>query len=479
MKKSVKVRVISLIIATIVLSSAVAIAAINGSPYETLKNATLDAFTYQNATVEGSMTITVNGVPAESEKVYSVISEEASMDIQFDSDGNQSYFTYTTGNLTISPRFTAPDGVEWYSAYVRPKYNNYNPGFFPGGGLTAEERNSSQVRFFELLADVLIGDLKNNITMSSENGIRSIRGTLTESQIPELAKAGIDVIVEQSSNYYASREISFDGVNFVTEQIRINKGIKTATVFKQLVRPMSAEEAEAWENGDWYSKFGSTNNNYGVTYVNGAYYANSVSREFVNEYTAAVTQEDFEDIDQLDPGAYYVNLGPREFVNEYTSAVTQEDFEDIDQLDPMDTLNIPMQSLVINYVRGEAEVDDSGNLLYAELSATATIVDVLGNTKVIEINGYLRFSDIGTSNPTCPIPGAELLLTPDYIETNYGNGYISLFFKTNDDGSIDIDSVTTAYPGETSNKGVRSFVETSDTEITYMYEYGENEIDNE
>ena len=107
-----------------------------------------------------------------------------------------------------------------------------------------------------------------------------------------------------------------------------------------------------------------------------------------------------------------------------------------------------MQALAINYVHGEAEVDNDGNLLRANVNGSVTITDIFGQENSIEVTADASFTDIGTSNAECPIGGAEQLLTPDYMKNNFGNEYMSVFFTVNQDGSINADSVTTKYPGE-------------------------------
>ena len=418
MKRSFKVRVICLIIAAVVLSVAVAAAAIMGSPYETLKNAMLDAMAYRNATIDGVITLSVNGEVVSTEKMYNVVGEDGSLNYNFDNKGNQKSFTYSKKDLRISPALWGDDQEdEWYSAHLYPNVGYYSS--YTGNGflsLSQEERNSSSVRFFELLVDILVGDLKNNITMSSENGVRRVQGTLTESQVPEIVRAGIDMMVEQSGDYYNHREVSFDGVEYVTEQIRIHNDVKTVTIWSQPVRAMTSEEREAWEEGWIYEMYGDKANDvnlYGVTFIND------------------------------DP---YVCTGQQQLVREYTAPISRSDFDNRNYEDPF---NIPMQKFVLNYVRGEATIDEDGNLLSLDADATITVTDILGDTNVIDIKGRILFSDIGTSIPVCPIPGAEQLLTPEYIKATFGNDYyMDFYFTLDENGAINADSITTTHPYE-------------------------------
>jgi len=318
MKKSVKARVLALAVASVFLCGALTVAAVMGSPYETLKNAVLDALAYENVTVETQAVVTINGEFYDRQKTFSVYGDDSYLNYDFDKDGNPDGYFYRSKTLTINRSYVGADGTQWYDAYIHPDFDYYYPNSFV---LTTEDRNSARVRFMELAVDALVGDLKNNITMSSNGGTRLIQGTLTESQVPELAKAGIDVLVEESS-----------------------------------------------------------------------------SREYYNED------------------------------------------------DPFD---IPIKSLTINYLHGEAEVDPQGNLLSLDFYAKATVVDILGETKVFEFDCEVRFSSIGATEAVCPVPGAKQLLTTDYMKAKCGSGFGTVYFTLNEDGSINAGSVTTTYPGET------------------------------
>ena len=404
MKKSVKVRVLCLIVATVMLGGAVAAAAVLGSPYEILKKALLDAVTSRNVTEESIFTMTVNGVLYEKSINHNVLGDDSSLQYYFDGNGDVNGYNYSSKNLTLtSPGSVTASGVKWLYASV--KDNDYYSFYRPDGIalFEPEDRNSAQFRFLELLLDVIVGDLKNNITMTSENEIRYISGTLTESQVPELVKAGIDVLLEESVSYYGdTRDVSFDGNEYIYEQIYIEHDVKTVTVWKENVRSMASDDLESWRNGTFYDN---TDKVYwGTTYIN---------------------------------GATYLSEGPAERVDEYSVPVTRDDYPDNG-----DPLEIPMRSIVVDYVHGEAEIDRNGNLLYLDAGATFIATDIFGVVNVVEFKVNLRFSDIGTSNPACPVPGAEQLLTAEYMKKHFGDPRMQVYFTLNEDGSINAGSVT-------------------------------------
>ena len=413
MKKSVRVRVLCLVVAMVVLSGAVTAAAVLGSPYETLKRALMDALTYRNVTEEINATMKVNGVVTEQEKTYNIVGDNSKLSHFFFENGETAGFSYSTTGFHSSIGYTADDGTQWYYVSVSP-FNDYYQSSGVFSMFSPDERNSAQMRFIELLADALIGDLKNNITMTSENGVRYIQGTLTGNQVPELAKAGIDVLIEQSGNHYGiTNDFSFNGSEYVYEQSNIQGGIKTSRLFKYSVRAMTDAEKADWEtagervfyNGDGY---------YGVQYIENEYYV--------------ITEP-----------------GPR-LIDEYSAPATRADYGIVNS-----PLDLPMQSLVINYLHGEAEIDPDGNLVDLDVNGMATVTNIFGEVSEIEIDCTVSFSDIGTSNPVCPISGAKQLLTPDYLKARFGSDNISVYFLLNEDGSINEDSITTTYPGELLN----------------------------
>ena len=322
MRKSVIVRMVCLAVAGVLLTGALALAAVNGSPYERLKNAFLEAVTYTNVTIEGEMSVIFNGEVYEAERVHMIVSDAGHVELYGSLDEPDRFF-YNSNGLQIRPSYMTADGTQWYTASI---VRNSSPNHW-GPMLTPEERNSAQFRFAELLIDLIVGDLKNNLTMSTSDGITRVSGAVTHNQLPEIIRLGIDIIVEESQN---------------------------------------------WHRGD-----------FGV----------------------------------------------------------REDFKS-----PMD---IPIQNLTINRIRGDADIDEQGNLIYLDIYASVTVVNVFGDSNHIEFKVTMDFTDIGTSVVQSPISGVAELLTPEFMESQFGAVYNRpVYFTLKADGSIDSESVTTTWPGE-------------------------------
>jgi len=301
MRKSIKIRVMCLVMAGTMLAGSLVFAAVNGSPYETLKNAIFDALFYDNVTIAGHMTLTVNGEVEHIDRTHIVIGETGRLEHFFDRDGQPTgRFSYNSDNIRITSNiFTDVDDAQWYSAWVSDStFTNSHMGLMPFW-----ERGSAAFRFMELFIDLVVGDLRNNMTMSTNGGIRSVTGTITHSQLPQLVLIGLDVIIEGSQGS-----------------------------------------------------------------------------------------------------------------------------------------NDPLQTITLNRLHGNADIDADGNLLHLSGRADITIVHASGDVNVYEFEFKMNFTDIGTSNPQSPIPGAEELLAR-FV------GGPWLYFTRNADGSINTDSITTRWPG--------------------------------
>ena len=199
MKRKLSTRLICLIISGVLLSGALTVAALNGSPYETLKNAFFNALTYENFRLEGEMRLTIDGELIESESVSMVVSENGSIEME-----NDRLVSFTHDSLRVRHSYKAQDGTQWYSARIDRWNDN------PWAQFTPEDRQSAQFRFAELFVDILVGDLKSNMYMTTNSGVRRISGAITHNQLPELVRVGIEMMIESQRSWmerdYGSRD---------------------------------------------------------------------------------------------------------------------------------------------------------------------------------------------------------------------------------------------------------------------------------
>jgi len=202
MKKRISTRVICLLVALAMLAGALMVSAINGSPYETLKNAAFDALFFDNVTIEGDLVLRIDGDVEHRAQIHSYIGEDSSLTMDSTESPNlgQSWngMTYNTSNLAFNMSTVTQDGVQWYS--VRRQFNAHS-GNSPGYDLFGPQgRDSNQLRLVELLIDLFVGDLKNNFTISSHGSdMRRVSGAITESQLPEIVRVIIDIALDGMS----------------------------------------------------------------------------------------------------------------------------------------------------------------------------------------------------------------------------------------------------------------------------------------
>jgi len=190
MRKTLSTRLICLILSGVLLTGALTVAAINGSPYETLKNAMFTALTYDSFRMEGRAVLKIDGIIEEYDTISFVISENGSLEIE------ENWFSLIYNDTRISWAYN-DEGRQWYSARI-DRWGS----FAPWPAITQDERNSTQGQFIELFIDIMVGDLVNNIYMTTNGGNRQISGAITHNQLPELVRLGIEALIEQSRARY-------------------------------------------------------------------------------------------------------------------------------------------------------------------------------------------------------------------------------------------------------------------------------------
>jgi len=209
MKKRISTRVICLLVAVVVLAGALTVSAINGSPYENLKNAAINALFYENVTIEAEATLWIDGETQERAWFMAQLGDESALFIDrvhsplmnhVDEEFMplvQEIFTtirYETPELNISRWSVLPDGTQWWAANRSGGRFNLSPGYDMFG---PDGRNSNYLRLATLVVDLLVGDLKNNLTMSNHGDVRRITGAITESQLPEWVRIIIEIAIDE------------------------------------------------------------------------------------------------------------------------------------------------------------------------------------------------------------------------------------------------------------------------------------------
>lgn len=343
MKNNLFKRTVALGVAAVVLGSSLAVAAISGSPYEVLKRSLLDAAKLQNGYIQSEMSLKMDDEYFSREmNTLSFVNGQFELN-QTNSSGDayeEDYarveYSTADGHLSMGADY----GSYWLYGY------EYDVGATTGfSDLT--EGDGRYIRLAELLVDLAVGDLKNNIAMTQTGEMRTISGTLTAAQVPELYNALLDVSLSEMGGGYAPLETVFERSSFDEEEMTIGRVERYISgsdyvVETQVVHLVPVDESypqETIESGIAYGN---------MIYLNGNCYE-------IDEY--------------------------REWESD-RSPMTEAQYQKVaDKL-----VFAPVQSAHITYLHGEADIDSDGVLRTLDATACLEYVDLFGGTHEVEFN---------------------------------------------------------------------------------------------
>lgn len=195
-KKGLKIAIVALVVGTMLLTYSFMAFASSGSGYETYKNAVVSTLLAKNSTIDAQFTVTDNGNTVLTGTTTKKIdngnfSTKTNLNIMGLTNNVES--SYDNGNLITE---------------VNGKYYSMSGKRFDKmENLTS---SSSTVKLAEVLADTLVGNVKNDFI---ENG-QTISVNLQGSQIPELAKLAISAMAENMDRIknHSSVDISNNGM---------------------------------------------------------------------------------------------------------------------------------------------------------------------------------------------------------------------------------------------------------------------------
>ncbi len=200
--------VVCLVVGLVVLSTAVYANYDNASGYGNYKKAIKKIiFEEENFTAEMEMSIEIDGKVLAKQYQLIKVEDGRKMTSNYSEDLNVATGDYSksTGNTTYenekmfishsSPRNTS--GVE-ETYYYRDKKGDSSA--FSKTLIPNDDTSRKGVRFTELLADTLIGDLKNNVVLvSNDEDSKVYTVNLSRQQIPELINAGLSAIAASTN----------------------------------------------------------------------------------------------------------------------------------------------------------------------------------------------------------------------------------------------------------------------------------------
>ncbi|MCL2576788.1 MAG: hypothetical protein FWE27_01890 [Defluviitaleaceae bacterium] len=214
MDRKLPTRVICLVLACAVLAGAITVSAVNGSPYEQLKNAAIDAMFFENFTMEGEAVLRLNGEILEHDTTFESRGDTGRLSIS-----SSGHISFNTGELSVSTvsmsRGVDNSGRQWYQVRSRDNWENYS--MFGDVG-----RDSNYVRFMELALDLVVGDLRHNVSMSQRGGTRHFSGEITGSQLPEIVKLLIDIANEEGGIDIEDIEVRSFAINRIRGEASVD-----------------------------------------------------------------------------------------------------------------------------------------------------------------------------------------------------------------------------------------------------------------
>jgi len=192
------------------------------SGYTAAKNAAKNLLTQENCTISGEFYIKMDDVKYDCEKIVQKFDKNGLVkhnEFNIDDKGNMTHSIYYQDGLRLQPQDINRDGTlnKLDGVYVRAMYDDEedymnNIWLFSA----SSEEVQKYVRFWELAADMFVGDLKNNVllTNSDEEG-DTYSVSLDMYQIPEIYQAGLDLITEEnkSPNYHIDENTTIEDLS--------------------------------------------------------------------------------------------------------------------------------------------------------------------------------------------------------------------------------------------------------------------------
>ncbi|MFV0517852.1 MAG: hypothetical protein ACK5MV_10705 [Aminipila sp.] len=342
-----------LLVGMFMLTSAVYANYDDAKGYTNYKNAMKKlAFYEENFTVEGKATMLID------DEAFTTMNVDAKMD-------GKNTFMHTKNTMagdednTIES-FQWQDGKTFYS--YNPEANTYYT-YESSGSVRPDMSDPTMkkaIRFTELLADAMVGDLKNNFVLTSgENGNKSYSVNISGSQIPEVINAGLSLMFTAANdasniraNSYVTYENHMKAFGAFYEE-------KTGKTFEQSTYNSTWDEEMEKVNDEFYEKYNDvleSHDNVGIVHVkaDGSY-------------------------------DYYKNY------EEYTKNVKLPSVSE-DQLFNMLGTDPYIDNATCNFT-----LDKDGKFISNEMSASMVGVDDKGKKHSITIKGEFNVKDYGTT----------------------------------------------------------------------------------
>lgn len=294
-----------------------------------------------NYTVDGRISFSLDG------------KEQAVFDGRFMADGKNCSIEATAKNIngveTVYEKETTYGGKRYVMYPEENGYRVYDGAEFERMD-PKDERTKKAVRFMELFADTMVGDLKNNFVLENKDGDnRNYAVELSGKQIPEIVNAGLSLMLIESD--------SSDNSSYVTYE---NYEKAFAAYYEQ-------EKGEKWD-GNWDEK------------------ADEICDDFSEHYEQILE-------DKGDKGIVQVKAdGSYKYYATYDAYVKANPTVFDDQM-----INVLGDDAYISNASCYFTVDNNGKLVSNDIVVVMTGKDMDGKTHELTVKMELDCSDYGST----------------------------------------------------------------------------------
>lgn len=226
--KKQKITIISLALGVCMFAGAALANYTVAGGYDVYKKALLGTPYADNYTMDITMNLLIDGKSVGTEQLHEEFSEEGDanlyqMSLTKQPDGNwNSSAAYNQDQTEIrvyqSDDYPEEDISVFDSERAKEHYNPKQSRYFIGGLDEENETDKKMLRFVELLADMFMGDLKNNfVYVTGDAETKQFELALDGLQVPEFVNAGLSAVFSSSyqyadetglQDYYASGDIN-------------------------------------------------------------------------------------------------------------------------------------------------------------------------------------------------------------------------------------------------------------------------------
>lgn len=320
-----------------------------------------------NVTLKGSYSISVDGT--ELDKVNASYAKDGK---NWDSRSSKQIRgeAYETVDVLC-------DGVNvWYNSDMEPNtYYSYKSDSAGGNLLGVDEDSELEnrmVTFFELAADTVVGDLKNNfVAVGKEDGVSRYQVDISKSQVPAVVNAGLSLMAYSSAS--ASANTSYVDWEDQEKTMAVYYQEKTGNALPQeLIDNYIEDYNEEWAD------------------------ANEDLTDAYDELMGDMFDKYYEMLeDKGDTGILYVAAD-----GSTTYYASQKDYFAAHQEsgDAMIRLNdILGEDMALETVSCTFAVDDQGRLTENSLTATFSTKDLEGQSHSLTLTANVTAGDYGTT----------------------------------------------------------------------------------